>query len=282
VVTAGKFSLNDLFDNNTYSHDPRTQYLNWALMDNGAWDYAADTRGYTWGLAVEYRYQAMSFRFASVLEPKEANQMAMDTNLLQAHGDNGEVEYRYQLRNHPGVIRVLGYMNHANMGSYADAIANPADSGPDVTQSRAYRTKYGFGLNLEQELSPSVGVFSRMGWNDGRTETWAFTEIDSTFSVGASFRGEPWGRKDDNLGLALILNGLSADHRAYLAAGGQGFIIGDGSLNYAPEQILEAYYSLKLWRSFAASGDVQWVKNPAYNADRGSTTILALRAHYEL
>jgi high affinity Mn2+ porin len=280
TLAAGKFSLNDFFDNNTYSHDPRTQFLNWALMDNGAWDYAADTRGYTWGIYLEYNEAQWSVRAATAMEPKEANKLELDTNISQAHGDQIELEHRHRMGAHPGAVRLFGYRNNAHMGSYAETLSNPA-FGMDVTQTRAYRTKYGFGLNLEQELTSDLGVFSRIGWNDGATETWAFTEIDRTVSIGASLKGARWGRPDDVVGLALIANGLSKDHADYLSAGGYGFIIGDGRLNYAPEEILESYYSLQAFKSFAATADYQFVNHPAYNADRGPVHLIAGRLHYE-
>lgn len=294
TVIGGKFSLNDFFDNNSYSHDPRTQFMNWALMDNGAWDYAADTRGYTWALMVEYHDPKWSIRLATAMEPKEANQMDLDTNIAQAHGENLEIEYHYQILNYPGypgsgypgTARLLGYMNHAHMGSYEETLSNPA-FGMDITRTRDYRTKYGLGLNLEQEITPDLGVFSRIGWGDGSTETWAFTEIDYTVSVGASLKGSAWHRPRDVIGLALIMNGLSKAHADYLTSGGYGFIIGDGKLNYAPEQIIEAYY---LWKPFSGqplhdfnvSGDLQFVNHPAYNQDRGPVWMYAARLHYEL
>jgi len=280
TLVCGKFSLNDYFDNNSYSHDPRTQFLNLALMDNGAWDYAADTRGYTWGFMLEYNRENYAVRVASVLEPKEANQMDLDLNIPQAHGDNAEFEYRYSLSSHPGKVRVLAYANHAQMGNYGDALKIlPA---PDITQTRSYCVKYGFGLNIEQEITKALGSFLRAGWNDGATESWAFTEIDRTLTLGLCLNGSSWKRPDDTVGVAVIVNGLSPDHRDYLAAGGYGFIIGDGKLNYAFEEIAETFYSWKIFRQFAVTGDFQFVNNPAYNQDRGPVEIFAVRLHYEL
>lgn len=277
----GKFSLNDFFDNNSYSHDPRTQYLNWALMDNGAWDYAADTRGYTWGLFVEFNQPHWAFRVASVLEPVQANQLALETDLTKEHGDNAELEVRYGLSTHPGRLRFLYFQNHAHMGNYRLAL-NASPVNPDVTSNRDYRIKYGFGINLEQEIVKNVGIFSRWGYNDGTTETWAFTEIDSTFSFGLSVGGNFWKRDQDILGLAWVSNGLSQDHGDYLAAGGYGFIIGDSRLNYAREQIIESYYSFSVWKNCSLAVDYQYVLNPAYNQDRGPVSIWAARAHFEL
>jgi high affinity Mn2+ porin len=280
----GKFSLNDYFDNNTYTHDPRTQFLNWSLMDNGAWDYAADTRGYDWGFYFELHLTAWSFRFALVQESAVANGLDLDSHLLKAHAENFEVEYRYMLKEHPGKARLLSYTNQADMGNYQNTLnlAAQTHTTPDITQTRSYCTKYGFGLNLEQEISSNIGVFSRLGWNNGATESWAFTEVDRTESLGASIKGALWNRADDLVGGAVIVNELSSVHASYLAAGGEGFLLGDGALNYAPEEIFEAYYLYKLSRPVGISPDFQFVKNPGYNADRGPAAIFALRFHYEI
>jgi high affinity Mn2+ porin len=271
-IVLGKFSLNDFFDANTYSHDPRTQFLNWSLMDNGAWDYAADTRGYTWGTEVEYGQAAWTLRFAAVAVPQKANGIDLDMNLSQAHGLNLEREDRYSWGARPGVLRLLAFANQAHMGSYRETLDTPS-FGMDISQSRQYRTKYGFGVNIEQELADGVGCFSRLGWNDGRSESWAFTEVDRSVSVGVQWSA--WG-------LALIANGLSDDHAAYLAAGGNGFILGDGGLNYGWEQIVESYYRFHVFSGFDISPDVQFIQNPGYNRDRGPVLVFAIRGHSEL
>jgi high affinity Mn2+ porin len=232
----GKFSLNDFFDDTIYAHNPRTQFMNWAFMDNGAWDYAADTRGYTWGFYLEFNQAHWALRLASVLEPDRANQMGMDLDISHAHGDNLELEVRYSVEDHPGKTKLVFYENHAHMGSYGLAVSqNP--SAPDVVSTRDYRIKYGAGLNVEQEITKDVGFFGRWGWNDGTTETWAFTEIDTTLALGLNVVGSLWGRVLDNIGVGFITDGLSGDHATYLASGGYGFIIGDGALDYSREQI---------------------------------------------
>jgi len=279
VMTVGRFSAGDVFDANAYAHDPRSQFLNWALMDTATWDYPADTRGYTWGLALEVYLDAWAFRAGSFLEPKEANGLLFDHHVARAHGDVIEVEHGHELDGLPGRIRVMGYANHARMGDYRESLeGNPA--APDVTASRREgRIKYGWGLSAEQALTSDLGGFLRAGWNDGRTETWAFTEVDRTAAGGLSLSGPRWGRPADRLGLAAIVNGLSPDHRAYLAAGGYGFIVGDGRLNAAQERIVEAYYAFEAAHGFTVSLDAERVQNPAFNRDRGPASIFALRVH---
>jgi high affinity Mn2+ porin len=276
----GKFSMTDFFDGNTYAHDPRPQFMNWALFANGAWDYAADTRGYTWGIYGEYNRASWALRAASVLVPRQANQETLETRVDRARADNVEAEWRYRLAAEPGKIRLMSYVNHADMGNYADAVAQ-SPSAPDITQTRDYRIKYGFGLNMEQALTKELGFFARAGWNDGHTETWAFTEIDRAFTMGFSLAGARWSRPEDCIGLGFAVNGLSSEHRAYLSHGGLGFLIGDGALNYAPEQIVETYYALHVWRYVTLTTDLQAIRNPAYNADRGPAFIAAERVHVE-
>ena len=233
-VTLGKFSVVDIIDDNKFSHDPRTQFLNWALMDNGAWDYPADTRGYTWGMAIEYVEPVWALRSYVTMVPYEANGMRMNPMVSRANGEALELEYRFSTLERPGSARLAGYINNGRMGSYEDA-PSQKNMTVDVTQSRHYgSSKYGFCMSASQELSDNASLFIRLGWNDGRTETWVFTEIDRTFSLGSVFNSALWGRSKDSFGIAGVINGLSADHRNYLAAGGYGFIIGDGKLTCTP------------------------------------------------
>jgi high affinity Mn2+ porin len=276
TLTVGKLSAADIFDTNTYSHDPRTQFLNWALMSNGAWDFPADTKGYTGGFTAEWTQATRTLRYGALMEPKEANGRPLDPHLGQALGQIFEWEERYVIGGHPGAIRPLVYWNRAHMGSYAEATRLAV---PDVTQTRAYRAKVGAGLNWEQEVAKDIGVFARAGFNDGRNETWAFTEIDRTLSAGVSVKGARWGRADDTFGAALLANGLSGDHRRYLAAGGVGFIAGDGRLAYAAEQIFETYYDWKPVAWLALAADYQFIEHPAYNRARGPVSVFAVRAH---
>lgn len=279
VATLGRFSAGDVFDQNAYAHDPRSQFLDWALMDTASWDYPADTRGYTWGLALEVTWDAWALRAGSFLEPEEANGLLFDPQVSRAHGDVIELEHGHELGGRAGRIRVMGYANHARMGEYrASLVLAPA--APDVTATRREgRLKYGWGLSAEQALSGDLGAFLRAGWNDGRTETWAFTEVDRTAAGGLSLAGPRWGRPEDRLGLAAIVNELSPEHRAYLAAGGTGFIVGDGRLNAGQERIMEAYYAFEAAHGFTISLDAERVQNPAFNRDRGPLSIFALRLH---
>ena len=283
TFTLGKFGAIDSFQSNSYSNDPRTQFENWALFTNGAWDYPADTRGYTEGMVVEYTEPAWSLRYAVMTEPTQANGATFDSHLPTALGQALEFEKRYSLAEHPGVVRLLGYANSAHMGNYREAIEQGAANSttPDVTKTRAYRIKYGFGLSAEQEITKDLGVFTRLGWNDGHSETWTFTEIDRSASLGLSLKGIRWQRPDDVVGLAGVLNGLSNDHRDYLRAGGHGFIIGDGKLSYGLEEIVEGYYLIKVADHIFVTGDVQYVQNPAYNRDRGPVLIGGVRVHIE-
>ncbi len=280
TVTIGKYALSDLFDNNSYSHDPRGQFENWALMENGAWDYPANTHGYTYALTLEAKMGDWSARAGTAAEPTEANGPTL-TYASGAHGETVEIEHRHTISGDSGVVRLLLFNNTADMGNYDEALSNPKYDTSVVNTRQLGRNKYGFGLNIEQALTPTIGGFLRASWNDGRNETWAFTEIDRSASLGISLNGALWHRDNDVVGIAGVVNGLSDDHRRYLEAGGYGFIIGDGALNYAPEAIAEVYYLIALTDAFFLTADYQFVANPAYNADRGPVNVLSARAHVQ-
>jgi len=282
VLTAGKLTIQDLFDDNAYSHDPRKEFLNWSLMTYGAYDYAADSRGYSYGVALEYFHDEWALRGGRFMMPKESNGLALNPRILESFGDQIEIERSHQLRGQPGKLRLLGYRNQADMGGYRDALADAQGSGapPDITTTRKRRVKYGFGVNLEQSLTAATGIFARGSWNNGEAEEFAFTEIDRSISAGVSVAGTGWKRPSDTLGLAFVRNGLSAAHRDYLAAGGLGFFIGDGQLSYRPESIFETYYSFGLVKDAWLSLDFQRIFNPAYNADRGPVSVASARFHY--
>jgi high affinity Mn2+ porin len=285
ALNVGKFSIADYFDQNSYSHDPRTQFFNWSLMSAGGWDYPANTRGYTVGAVLEYVTPAFALRGGLSAMPTDANGPVLDFNYDKAQAITLEVTKPYTLGGHPGAVRLLGFRNQAAMGSYRLAVSQAGFGGPDVTAVRAERrTKYGVVLNAEQEIAPNVGVFGRLSYNDGHNETWAFTEIDHSLSLGVTSAGTRWKRPTDRLGIATVANGISKDHRAYLAAGGSGFILGDGRLDYGLEYIGEVYYSIDFPRYHAAlSPDYQIIFNPGYNTSRTSAPIhvVALRVHVE-
>jgi high affinity Mn2+ porin len=279
ILTLGKLAAPDIFDDNRYSHDARTQFLNWALMDTGAWDFPADTKGYTIGGVIELETGPFSFRYGGFMEPKEANGPNLDWTIKNAWAHTAELEARYSLGGRLGVARLLGFVNRSNAGSYVAALGQNPTS-PDITLTREPREKYGGALSIDQDLTDDLGAFARLGWNDGHSETWAFTEIDRNVSLGLSLRGMRWYRPEDTFGVAAVQSFLSYPHRHYLAAGGLGFILGDGALNYSPEIVLETYYQAKLrWVYFTV--DYQYVTNPAYNRDRGPVSIFGLRVHWE-
>jgi high affinity Mn2+ porin len=281
TVTVGKFTNTDLVDFNRYSHDPRTQFLNWALQYNGAWDYPANVRGYSYGIGLDYNQKDWALRYTIMGEPAFANGAPIDPHFLKANGQLAEWEGRYQLFDHPGRVRVWGFLNHAHMGNYAESLTEMPIK-PDITATRAYRFKYGYGGNVEQELTPDLGAFLKYGWNDGHSEDFAYTAIDRTLALGLALKGRCWCRPNDVFGLAFVANGLAKVHREYLAAGGYDFIIGDGRLNYGLEKILETYYALQINKGIFITLDYQFIDDPAYNRDRGPVSILTGRFHIEL
>lgn len=283
-VTVGRFTVTDFFDNNRYTHDPRTQFMGWAIMYNGAWDYPADTRGYTWGWVHEFHTRQWSLRYASVGEPRTANGLRFDRRVLRDRGDAFEGELRVTPGGHESTLRVLSYLNHADAGTYAEAIQNAEVAGtkPDIISTRRVGTlKYGFGVNVEQEIRKDIGVFGRLGWNDGKTESFAFAVIDRLASVGVSVNGNRWKRPADTAATALTVTGLAGVHAVYLARGGFDFMLGDGALRYGPEYVSESYYRARVIEGLFASVDLQHVTNPAYNRDRGPVWIGALRLQIE-
>jgi len=284
VVTVGNMSILDVFDPNGLTHDARTQFLNWALLTHGAFDYAADARGYTWGLAVEYHHDDWAFRAGRFVGPKQSNGLALDFNLFNHYGDSVEVEHHHSLRGRQGSVRVLGFRNHERMGSFGDAMDYAAANGgtPAMEKVRRDQSKYGLGIALDQAVSRDASVFLRGSFNDGRTETYSFTEIERSLVLGANSHGSLWHRSSDAFGAAWVINGLSESHRDYLRAGGLGFFIGDGQLNYRPEQLFEVYYAAATFRGLWLSLDFQHIANPAYNADRGPVNFLGVRMHLEL
>ena len=279
-VVAGKLAASDLFDLNRYANGTRLQFLNWGLFQNTAWDFAADTRGYTNGITIAYVSPRWALRAGSFQMPTAANGNVFDGDIGQARGDNVELTL---VPTHAGtVVRLLAYQNLARMGDYREAVARALarDTAPDiVADDQPGRRKYGFGLNAEQPVADSgeTGVFLRLGWNDGHTESFAFTEVDRHLSAGVQLAGSHWARPADRVGVAALVHGLSTDHRDYLALGGRGFLLGDGRLTYGLEEVAEGYYRLQLGSYIEVSPDVQVIRHPGYNRDRGPAAVLSLR-----
>jgi high affinity Mn2+ porin len=282
AFTIGKISVSDYFDNNKYSHDPRTQFMSWALMGNGAWDYPANTKGYTPSVIIEYVTPEKEMRYGFSLVPQTANGMEMEWKLNKASSQTLEYTQHYILSGESGTLRILSFFTIANMGNYNQSIAfNPLT--PDIVATRKNgRTKYGVGINAEQNINKDMGLFFRMSWNDGQNETWMFTEIDHSISLGISSNGTKWERQNDNIGLAFVSSGLSVPHRNYLKSGGKGFILGDGNLNYSLEHLAELYYTLGLSKNIFLSGTYQFLLNPGYNSDRGPVSVFSVRVHTQI
>ena len=282
-ITVGKFAVTDFFDSATASSDPRHRFMNWSLMTNGAWDFAADTRGYTWGVVAAVEQPRWAVRAGVALMPTTANGSVFDGDLGHARSEMIEGEYRYQVLGQSGAVKLLWYWNHAHMGSYADALAAaPPGRLPEIgAVEKPGALKYGAGLLIDQRVGQAAAFF-RASWNDGRTETFAFTEIDRAVSVGAEIPTRGWGRPGDRVGVGVAASGLSSEHAAYLKAGGRGFQLGDGTLSYAWETILECYYALRLSRYVELTGDVQGIANPGMNSDRGPAVAVGVRLHAHL
>jgi high affinity Mn2+ porin len=287
----GKMSLPDYFDINSIGSDSHLQFMNWTVDNNGAWDYAADTRGYTYAAVAEYDDKVWSARYALALMPTVANGIDLVWNLRQASGQNMEFELRKSLlgsllpADRKGVVRVLSYVNHAHMGLYR--VANQAyvsgeDPTPEITKHETYgAVKYGFGLNVEQELTENMRVFGRFGWNEGQHESFAYTEDDQTFEFGGDYSGHAWSRPFDKVGVTFVTNAIKKDHQDYLKLGGLGFLLGDGKLNYAREDILESYYNMHAWRGVYYALDLQYIDHPGYNQDRGPVLVESVRMHVD-
>lgn len=285
-IRFGKLSLPDFFDLNEVGTDTHFQFTNWTIDDMGTWDYAADTRGYTVGLVAEYQDRNWGFRFGEALMPKVANGIDLVWRPWQVHAENWEYELRRSvIPRKDGAIRVLAYTNYANMGIYRDAVrqfTNGLVATPDITDHPWHITrKYGFGVNLEQGLTKNLKMFLRTGWDDGKTESFAYTEVDSTVAAGLRINGAQWHRTQDRAGAAFVSNGIKKDHQLYLADGGLGFLLGDGRLTYARENILEAYYTAHVWRGIYIAPGIQHINNPGYNRDRGPVLVPWLRGHVE-
>ena len=282
----GNFALPDFLDTNAVGSDSHLQFANWTIVNNGAWDYAANTRGYTWGALLEYDSPRCAVRFLEALMPKIANGIDLDWNLRRARAENIEVEFdSKKIRGRAGALKLLSFINHGNMGGYRQSIERfltGVDPVPNIEKTRQQgRVKYGFGINGQQQVGDAMRVFARWGWNEGQHESFAYTEVDQTVSFGADYSGAAWRRKYDKIGAAFVSNGISKDHQNYLRLGGIGFLLGDGRLNYGRETIEEAYYTAHLWRGLFGSALLQHINNPGYNRDRGPVIVPGFRVHVE-
>jgi len=296
----GKMGLPDFLDANGPGSDSHLQFMNWTVDNNGAWDYAADTRGYTYAFIAEYDDADWSARYALALMPTIANGIDLEWNLRRASGQNVELEYRKTpfawlparliAGDRKGTVRLLGYVNHANMGDYRVqnnlALAARAKGNPNATPAitaHPFQTtvKYGVGVNFEQEVTQDLRVFGRFGWNEGQHESYAYTEVDQTFQLGGDLAGNRWGRPNDKVGLVGVSNAIKRDHQNYLALGGLGFLLGDGGLSYAREDILETYYTAHTWRGLFTSFDTQLIAHPGYNQARGPVAVFSVRTHVD-
>jgi len=283
VVTIGKMSVLDLFDANAFAHDPRTQFMSWSLMTYGAYDYPADARGYTNGLAVDYVDGPWTLRAGRFAQPKKPNGLPLDDDLLRHYGDQIELVHTYSLDAYAGALRVLVFRGRARLSTYEDALAAaPIGTAPSLDAVRtSEHVKTGIGVDAEQQVANDLGLFVRAMRGDGKTETAAFTESDASLSAGLSLKGDRWSRDKDVVGLAVGADAISSAHREYLERGGLTSFLGDGTLRYGRERMAELYYSAELGAGFVLTADVQRVTNPGYNRDRGPTAFYALRLHWQ-
>lgn len=281
TITIGRLSVGDQFDANAYAHNGRTQFLNWALVDNGAFDYAADSVGVIEGATAELNQKTWALRYGIFDVPRVSNGFAKDGHFLKAWQQMLELEERYSLLDHPGKVRLLGWLEEAHMGSYRETLANPSLM-EDITRTRRYRFQYGFALSAEQEITKDLGAFFRASWRDGQEEVWQFTDIDRSVSAGLQLKGTNWKRPNDTVGVAGIVNAISSAHRDFLAAGGLGPLIGDGKLpHYSTEDVMEMYYDAEIVKNVHLGIDYQFVANPGYNGDRGPVNIFSSRFHFQ-
>ncbi|HEY4800671.1 MAG TPA: carbohydrate porin, partial [Bacteroidia bacterium] len=290
-ISAGKFCIADYYDDNKFSHDCRTQFMNWSLMDNTGWDYPSNTRGYTWGMVAEFFRPKWAARISSVLVPTEPNGMELDENFTKAHSETFEAERKLSFGKHSGKIRLLLYHTISKAPNYRDAInaMSHGDSSliPIFEGKQEWDTyggqKYGYGISFDHEITDNIGFFARTSWNDGHTSIWAFTEVDQSVSGGISICMKKLKRPDDNLGIAFAVDDISNDHRDYLNAGGKTFDLGDGKLTrYGLEQIIETYYRCRLHQTLWLSLGYQYMINPGYNKDRGPVNVVSVRVHAEI
>lgn len=301
VFTVGNMSVLDIFDKNTYSGDLRQQFFNMAFMTHAAYDFAADARGYTVGAAAELYYDDWTLRLGRYAPPQNPNQLGLDFRFFKYYGDQVELEHRHEIAGLPGTVRLLGFRNHERIASFQDAIAafqadpaqnnahnctafnygSPNATAPDLCFVRKAQDKMGIGINLEQSLHENVGVFLRAMYSDGKTEVFSYTSADRSASLGTLINGGLWGRNKDAVGIGYGISGISPSHVTYLNMGGIDGFVGDGKINYSPEQVVDVFYKVNLISSAWATFDYQHITNPAFNADRGPVDVYGVRAHFE-
>ena len=280
TVTLGKFSVADIFDTNTYAHDPRSDFFNWSIIDSGAFDYAADSWGFTYGAAAELNHNWWTLR-GGLFELSKVPNGKIIVPSLDQYSLVAEAEERHQLFNRPGKLKILAFVNRGEMASYQDAtqLAQQTRTIPNVSLVRRFASRPGFAVNLEQALSSDLGIFARLSANDGSKEAYEFSDINKSFAAGLSLHGVRWGRPNDVLGIAGVVNGLSTAAKEYFSAGGMGVLVGDGLLNYGAEKIMENYYAIQLTSALNITLNYQYVTNPGYNRDRGPVSIYGVRIH---
>jgi len=301
TFTVGRMSFLDIFDHNTYAGDPRTQFMNWALMANLTWDYGQDTIGYTLGAVVELNQQNWTLRYGYFEMPKYINAGDVGSGnggedefltwpargsfapIFKSYSMAAEFERRYDFDSHPGAIRFLAWTNHSDIDTYKAATIILLAEGPnaDISPAQAYHYAFGFGLNWEQEITERLGVYSRLGWNDGQTQSLEFSDANWTASLGLSLKGDAWNRPNDTVGFGGVISGLSQHNQEFLSAGGLGIELGDGALNYGPEKAIETYYNFEMWKGIQSTLDYQFFDNPGANRDRGPVSIFGIRFHAE-
>lgn len=275
TFTIGRMSVWDIFDSNRYAHDARTQFMNWALVGAGAVDWTADTRGWTNGAALEVEDGEWAAKIGAFQVANRVNGLSLDTAVTRAWQVLAELEHAHEINGHPGAVRVLYAASRGRFSTWTELLANGFET---IARNPAgYRVKHMAAVNAEQQITPELGAFARLSWNDGRTQSWAFTDMDRAVSAGLSLKGARWGRAEDTIGLGGNIGWISGGRRQFLEAGGVGIITGDGRLNYRPEKAMEMYYDARLAPGVHAALNYQLAVNPAYNADRGPVHLVAMR-----
>lgn len=280
TLTIGKMSVGDQFDDNAYAHDQRNQFMNWALVDSAGFDFAQDSDGYTDGIVLNFNQKNWALIWGHFLVTEVVNSHALDYNLTKAWQEVLELDERYSIGEHPGTVRLIGWLMSAHLGSYSETINDPSLD-ENINLSAKYRYQYGFAVSADQEITKDLGIFTRLSWGQPSTQDYNFTDMSESAAFGAQLTGTEWGRPKDVIGLADTVGGLSKDQQAYYSAGGLGEVIGDGQLSYSPENVTETYYNAELCKHVHLTGDFQAVENPGFNEARGPVFVLSARLHFD-